>query len=324
MRTESARSTRLIRSDGSVVCACTYPEHRMHDDPCGLACESDLVGVRMRTRTQNACAARFRTVVVRACIATCEPKRVPWTARYFAESRMCNRTRASPASTLILAKRMSRVLIETPRAAAVVNRSAMAACSCRRSTAVGCRVVCAPLWLVQPRRPTVRRKIMRPFPGLHVADNTCASISAGLLAHYMRVRRCLCSQLVLACVGRLPRLHKCASAGRNAQGVRRCTSRCRPRIDADVDVPEQVERQIGGNSLDCGDLDVLAADPPPRRSIRRLLDHARDSAQRVHRSGCSGCSHSQQRLRRGRELLSGVFASWNRDARGGDQHRSAC
>ena len=230
----------------------------------------------MRTRTQNACAARFRTVVVRACIATCEPKRVPWTARYFAESRMCNRTRASPAPTLILVKRMSRVLIETPRAAAVVNRSAMAACSCRRSTAVGCRVVCAPLWLVQPRRPTVRRKIMRPFPGLHVADHTCASISAGLLAHYMRVRRCLCSQLVLACVGRLPRLHKwCASAGRNAQGVRRCTSRCRPRIDADVDVPEQIERRIGGNSLDCGDLVVLAADPRPARSckqVRRVAD----------------------------------------------------
>ena len=240
----------------------------------------------MRTRTQSACAARFRTVVVRACIATCEPKRVPWTARYFAESRsVCNRTRASPAQ-LILVKRMSRVLIETPRAAAVVNRSAMAACSCRRSTAVGCRVVCAPLWLVQPRRPTV----MRPFPGLHVADHTCASISAGLLAHYMRVRRCLCSQLVWACVGRLPRLHKwCASAGRNAQGVRRCTRGCRPRIDADVDVPEQVERQT---VLIAG---ILSSSPRTR----------------LHDDRCTA-------------FLIMPATSRKRDARGDDQHRSAC
>ena len=165
--------------------------------------------------------------------------RLPWIA--WPQSRAVrNRTKASPAPTLILAKRMSCVLIETPRAAAGVNRSAMAACSCRRSTAVGCRVVCAPLWLVQQRRPTVRRKRTRPVPGLRVAGNTCASISAGLLAHYMRLRRCLCAPLVSACAGGLPRLHKgCASAGRNVQGVRWCKIGCRPRIDADAHVPER-------------------------------------------------------------------------------------
>jgi hypothetical protein len=60
----------------------------------------------------------------------------------------------------------------------------------------------------------------------------------------------------------------------------------------------------------------LPDDPPPRRSIHRLLDHACDSAQRVRRSsGCSGCSGSLPpwRLRRGRELLSGGFASGKRD-----------
>ena len=99
--------------------------------------------------------------------------------------------------------------------------------------------------------------------------------------------------------------------GANAQGVRRCTRGCRPRIDADVHTPEHVECQIVSSSLDGRDLVVLAADPPPRRSIRRLLDHACDSAQRVRRSGCSGYSGSLPpwRLRRGRELLSGGFAS---------------
>ena len=41
------------------------------------------------------------------------------------------------------------------------------------------------------------------------------------------------------------------------------------------------------------DLLVIAVDPPPRRSIHRLLDHACDSAQRVSRSGCSGYSGSR-------------------------------
>ena len=56
--------------------------------------------------------------------------------------------------------------------------------------------------------------------------------------------------------------------------------------NADVRIPERVEWQIRSNSLDARDLVVLAADPPPRRSIHRLLDHASDSVQRVRHSGC--------------------------------------
>ncbi len=51
--------------------------------------------------------------------------------------------------------------------------------------------------------------------------------------------------------------------GANAQGVRRCKSGCRPRCDADVHIPEHVERQIGSDSFDGGDLVVLAVDPLP-------------------------------------------------------------
>ena len=90
--------------------------------------------------------------------------------------------------------------------------------------------------------------------------------------------------------------------GANAQGARRCTRGCRPRIDADVHIPEHVERQIGSNSLDGRDRVVLAADPPPRRSMHRLLDHACDSVQRVRRSGC----RTTWRLCRRQELLPGV------------------
>ena len=162
--------------------------------------------------------------------------------------RAIGRELTSPARTLILAKRNSRVLIETPQ-----SRSRCQSISDGRlfSPPIHCRRMPSSLRTTVARTttPTVRRKRMRPFPGLHVADNTCASISAGLLAHYMQVRRCLCAPLDLACVGRLPWLHTwCSSAGRLAQGVRRCTSRCRPRIDADVHIPVHVERQIGSNT----------------------------------------------------------------------------
>ena len=62
-RTENARSTRLIRSDGCAVCTCTYREHaaciRRY-----FAGANDSAGVRMHNRAHTACAARFRTVVV--------------------------------------------------------------------------------------------------------------------------------------------------------------------------------------------------------------------------------------------------------------------
>jgi hypothetical protein len=64
-------------------------------------------------------------------------------------------------------------------------------------------------------------------------------------------------------------------------------------IEADVHIAQHVERQIGSSRLDGRDLVVLAADPPPRRSIHRLLDHACGSVQRVRRSGCGGCSGSR-------------------------------
>ncbi len=48
----------------------------------------------------------------------------------------------------------------------------------------------------------------------------------------------------------------------------RCTSGCRPRIDADAHTPELDERQIGSNSLDRRDLVVLAADPPKPPDVR--------------------------------------------------------
>ena len=53
------------------------------------ACGNDSAGEQMRTRTQDACAARFRTLVVGACIATCEQtKCVPWPTWYLATVAM--------------------------------------------------------------------------------------------------------------------------------------------------------------------------------------------------------------------------------------------
>ncbi len=87
---------------------------------------------------------------------------------------------------------------------------------------------------------------------------------------------------------------KCARAPRKSARRSRCTRECRPRIDANVHIPrEHVEWQIRSSSLDGSDLVVLAADPPPRRSIRRLLDHACGSVQRVRRSGSSGSRGSR-------------------------------
>ena len=48
------------------VCTCPYHEHAacIRRSLRAGACADDSAGVRMRTRTHNACAARFRTVVV--------------------------------------------------------------------------------------------------------------------------------------------------------------------------------------------------------------------------------------------------------------------
>ena len=81
MRTESACTARLIRSDRSVVCNCTCREHAAYIRRSlqAGACANDSAGEHMRTRTQDACAARFRMVVMGACIATGEQtKCVPW------------------------------------------------------------------------------------------------------------------------------------------------------------------------------------------------------------------------------------------------------
>ena len=68
-----ACTARLIRGDGSVACTCALREQtaciRRY-----FACASDSAGVHMNERTQSAFAARIRTAVVRACIATCEQK----------------------------------------------------------------------------------------------------------------------------------------------------------------------------------------------------------------------------------------------------------
>ena len=55
------------------VCTCPYHEHAacIRRSLRAGACADDSAGVRMRTRTHSACAARFRTVVVAACIASC-------------------------------------------------------------------------------------------------------------------------------------------------------------------------------------------------------------------------------------------------------------
>ena len=88
MRTESACTARLTRSDGSVGCNCTCREHAAAYIRRSLqagACANDSAGEHMRTRTQDVCAARFRMVVMGACIATGEQtKCVPWPTWYLA------------------------------------------------------------------------------------------------------------------------------------------------------------------------------------------------------------------------------------------------
>ena len=56
------------------VCTCPHHEHAacIRRSLRAGACADDSAGVRMRTRTHSACAARFRTVGVGACITSCE------------------------------------------------------------------------------------------------------------------------------------------------------------------------------------------------------------------------------------------------------------
>ena len=90
MRTESACTARLIRSDGSVVCNCTCREHAacIRRSLQAGACGNNSAGEQMRTRTQR----RMRSALsygrygrLYHSIATGEQtKCVPWPTWYLA------------------------------------------------------------------------------------------------------------------------------------------------------------------------------------------------------------------------------------------------
>ena len=75
MRTENACSTRLVRSDGSVVCTCTCREHAacIRRSLQAGACGNNSAGEQMRTRTQDACALFFIGSTYRRFLRTSPP-----------------------------------------------------------------------------------------------------------------------------------------------------------------------------------------------------------------------------------------------------------
>jgi hypothetical protein len=91
MRTEracTAHSLAVTGVWGAIALVANMP-HAIRRSLQAGACGNNSAGEQMRTRTQDACAARFRTLVVGACIATCEQtKCVPWPTWYLATVAM--------------------------------------------------------------------------------------------------------------------------------------------------------------------------------------------------------------------------------------------
>ena len=152
MRTESACTARLIRSDRSVVCNCTCREHAAYIRRSlqAGACANDSAGEHMRTRTQDACAARFRTLVVGACTATrvmadtvlsysCHALLSAYEqSAQAAEATACMRVRMS---ALARACSCAAVVLRLLRHASV--RSCVCECECVSVSVCMCVCVCA-------------------------------------------------------------------------------------------------------------------------------------------------------------------------------------